>query len=280
MNKRKVAFICSIAFLAIQLAAALAISNTDNYRYRKQMILGQKYLKQMEYENAVVAFEMAISIKPNDKEAMRSLIQSNALAGQQQEMVEWLNEYLFDSDEDEVQLALLNELAIKKSEFQKQEEERWQGVLERERIAEEAESASVVVDETEQENSEQESTENSISEPIVEEVKNEYVDFYNNEYGTLTGIVVVAQGESGLGELYDYYELKFEHPYDLNMECDMVGGSIECLYENRYKIPLAGEFDVSPYVGMCVKLTGTAFDSGHGFDDSLRFLPEVVEILE
>ena len=70
---------CMAVFLML---AAVACQKSVAAQMAEQLELGQQYLLEQEYEQAVVAFQKAIELEPNTKEAYYGLGQSyEGLAG-------------------------------------------------------------------------------------------------------------------------------------------------------------------------------------------------------
>ena len=67
----------AVALLAIILAVVLVIALTVSAPKRalkKQLNLGEKYLTELDYENAILAYEEALRIDPNNEEAYLALV--------------------------------------------------------------------------------------------------------------------------------------------------------------------------------------------------------------
>lgn len=73
-NGKMMAAIIGIIVVAV-IAGFFACSNRTEVRVRKQLALGQKYLEEMNYEQAVVAFELALEIEPMSVEAYLGLVE-------------------------------------------------------------------------------------------------------------------------------------------------------------------------------------------------------------
>lgn len=72
-SKRQWGIIGVIAVIIIAIAIGVGISHAPADRLKEQLQLGQKYLKEMKYEEAVVAFNNAIAIDPMSVEAYLGL---------------------------------------------------------------------------------------------------------------------------------------------------------------------------------------------------------------
>ncbi len=72
MKTKKIWPIILIVIIATA-AGVILFNNTDTARFRKQLNLGQRYLSEMKYEEAVVAFNQAIEIDPRSVDAYLGL---------------------------------------------------------------------------------------------------------------------------------------------------------------------------------------------------------------
>ncbi len=72
-NKKKCGMIAAVIVVIITLLVGISISNSSAGRLREQLELGQKYLEEMKYEEAVVAFNNAIEIDPMNADAYLGL---------------------------------------------------------------------------------------------------------------------------------------------------------------------------------------------------------------
>ena len=74
VNKKKViALSAVILFLVIALVLVVVRSNSPAIRVRKQLELAQRYLENLDYEQAIASYEAAIEIDPMCDEAYLSL---------------------------------------------------------------------------------------------------------------------------------------------------------------------------------------------------------------
>lgn len=74
-NGKKWGIFGAIAVIAIALLIGIGNSYSPSGRLRKQLDLGQKYLEEMKYEEAVVAFNNAIEIDPMSVDAYLGLVE-------------------------------------------------------------------------------------------------------------------------------------------------------------------------------------------------------------
>lgn len=74
-NEKKWGIFGAIAVIVIALLIGVGISYSPSGRLRKQLDLGQKYLEEMKYEEAVVAFNNAIEIDPMSVDAYLGLVE-------------------------------------------------------------------------------------------------------------------------------------------------------------------------------------------------------------
>lgn len=70
-NKKKSIAIISTVIVVIAAVAAgiLAYNSSDSVRLKKQLDLGNRYLAELNYEEAIVAYEAAIEIEPMSVDA-------------------------------------------------------------------------------------------------------------------------------------------------------------------------------------------------------------------
>ena len=68
-NKKIIGIVILLIILIASIIGFLLYSNRTTVRLQKQLDLGNRYLQDMEYEQAIVAFEIAIEIEPKCVEA-------------------------------------------------------------------------------------------------------------------------------------------------------------------------------------------------------------------
>lgn len=73
MKCKKIWPIILIVIIIAVAAGVIIFNSTDGARFRKQLNLGQRYLSEMNYEEAVVAFNQAIEINPRNADAYLGL---------------------------------------------------------------------------------------------------------------------------------------------------------------------------------------------------------------
>ncbi len=59
------ALIIPIAIVAVIFSAIILYANTPGQKIKRQIMLGDKYLSELDYDNAVAAYRMALDIDPN-----------------------------------------------------------------------------------------------------------------------------------------------------------------------------------------------------------------------
>lgn len=74
-DKKKIIITVGIAaaLILVLSAGAVVYSNSPNQRLKRHLNLGYKYLEELDYEQAVVAFQAALTIDPKDKEALTGI---------------------------------------------------------------------------------------------------------------------------------------------------------------------------------------------------------------
>ncbi len=74
-SKRIRIIVALVAVLVIAISIGIVVfSNSPEKSLKKQLDLGQKYLSELNYEQAVAAFKEALSIEPNNEQARESLV--------------------------------------------------------------------------------------------------------------------------------------------------------------------------------------------------------------
>lgn len=73
MKKKKIWPILLIIIIVVVTAGVIIFNNTDTARFRKQLNQVQRYLLEMNYEEAVVAFNQAIEIDSRSEDAYLGL---------------------------------------------------------------------------------------------------------------------------------------------------------------------------------------------------------------
>ncbi len=108
MKTKKIWLIVLLVIIIVTAAGVIMFNNTDSARFRKQLNLGQRYLSEMNYEEAVVAFNQAIEIDPRsvdaylgladayiglgDEEAALAALQAGYEATGDERLKEWIDE--------------------------------------------------------------------------------------------------------------------------------------------------------------------------------------------
>lgn len=83
-NSRKTILFARVAALLFLIAVGIAVLalNSDERKLNRQLELGQKYLEEMDYEQAIVAFDEAIKIDPANVEAYLGLADAHFRLGE------------------------------------------------------------------------------------------------------------------------------------------------------------------------------------------------------
>ncbi len=74
--KHRIMIIAIVTAFVAAIAGFIVFSNSPHQRLKKQLIIGQKYLNEMDYEQAVAAFNEALDIDPNSSDASNELVSS------------------------------------------------------------------------------------------------------------------------------------------------------------------------------------------------------------
>lgn len=75
--KRTIAKIISTSFAVIVIAiicGGIAFTNSPSQMLKKQLALGQKYLNELDYDQAIVAFKEALKINPRSEDCCEMLL--------------------------------------------------------------------------------------------------------------------------------------------------------------------------------------------------------------
>lgn len=113
-NKKLIVILLSIITLVAAVAICFAIylnSNSLFGRLQQQLDLGYKYLEELNYEQAIAAFEAAIEIDPKNVEAYKGLIDAYIQNGDDQLAIE-AAQRAFEETEDEHFLRIIEELSV------------------------------------------------------------------------------------------------------------------------------------------------------------------------
>lgn len=92
-NQKRIKGITAGVLLAavIIVAAVLFTAGSDNSGYRKHMDMAQRYMDELQYEQAVAEYEAAIAIDPNNAEAYQALAELYIKTGDYESAEEILN---------------------------------------------------------------------------------------------------------------------------------------------------------------------------------------------
>ncbi len=113
--KKGLVIICSIVAVALAIATCfLLYFNASSVKYRKQYDLGTKYLSELDYDQAIVAFEKAIEIKPDNSDAYIGLADAYLGKGLTDKAIDILQKG-YDKTQDSRLLDKLNELKSKEA---------------------------------------------------------------------------------------------------------------------------------------------------------------------
>ena len=113
MKKGKKVLIFIISILVILLLVVnlflYMYMNNSSRRAKEQLNLGQQYLLNMEYEEAIAAYEIAIELEPKCTEAYLGMAQAYMAMGETEKAIRILKRGYRETEDDEIK-ALLNEL--------------------------------------------------------------------------------------------------------------------------------------------------------------------------
>lgn len=122
-NKLGVVIVCIVLCLTILGIVSFIIYNLPTQRVKRQLSLGQKYLKELDYENAIQAYRKALTIDPMSEEAYVGMANVYMEQNDYENALSTIAEGIEIIGENERLEAFRKEIE-KKLEEQKQEEER------------------------------------------------------------------------------------------------------------------------------------------------------------
>ena len=109
-NRKRVLLSATVLILALVVIAFIfAVSNSSSARLQKQLDLGHRYMEELNYEQAIAAFEAAISIEPKCVEAYMGLADIYLATGDIDSAIKVL-ERGYDETDDDVLLERINNL--------------------------------------------------------------------------------------------------------------------------------------------------------------------------
>lgn len=82
MKKIVVIIVSAMSLVALIAIGILFYLNSDDVRIRKQLDLGQKYLSDLDYEQAIAAYETVLDIDPHNEEANSGIVDASTGLGQ------------------------------------------------------------------------------------------------------------------------------------------------------------------------------------------------------
>ena len=100
---------CIVAAICIITAGMLLGSAAEEKRLTEQLEMGEKYLAELDYENAIVAYEIAIQIDPKCEEAYIQLAEAYVAIGNVDKAIENLKKGIELTDSESLK-SLLEEL--------------------------------------------------------------------------------------------------------------------------------------------------------------------------
>lgn len=119
---KKIIIIVVFVLLASGVFGFIAYNNSDSVQFKKQLDLGQKYLTELDYEQAVVAFVQAIELEPRSVEAYMGLADAYIGMGDTDAALEALKAGYEMTGSEEIQARIQEIEAAKKAEEIVQEE--------------------------------------------------------------------------------------------------------------------------------------------------------------
>jgi len=107
MSKMWWMFIGAVTVMVVALVAVLVTTGgSANRKLEKQLDLGAKYLTELEYESAIVAFEAALEIEPKSVTAYRGLAEAYVAMADYEAAIEVLHRGILETEEASLQNIL------------------------------------------------------------------------------------------------------------------------------------------------------------------------------
>ena len=105
-----------VIFIGILLITGIAVLCYPKIQYGRQLSLGQRYLNELDYENAIAAYKAAIDIDPRNPDAYQALADVYVAMDDYDSACEILQEGLKETGKEELQ-QLLTEVNIEKEKW-------------------------------------------------------------------------------------------------------------------------------------------------------------------
>ena len=110
-NNRKIVIVAGIMALAVLVAGIIGVAaynNTDSVKLKRQMDLGLQYLAELDYEQAIVAFQAVIEIDPKSAEAYLGMAEAYIGLGDTENAIAVLRQGYEEADQnEEIRQALI-----------------------------------------------------------------------------------------------------------------------------------------------------------------------------
>lgn len=169
--------IISGAAVIVLLCGIAMYFSSDAQRLQKQLELGQKYLEELDYENAVIAFEKAIAIDPKNVEAYIGLSKAYEGMGAYEKSISLLENAYEATDAEEIKLLLEQREEEKKEQEKKEREQNEKEEVKRKRK------------EVEERDKKEAETDKQLESPEKGAVRVDFERYYEElyEYAIITG---------------------------------------------------------------------------------------------
>jgi len=122
-QRKKNIFIFGVAVIMAIVFVMLMVLNSDSRKLNKLLDLGQKYLEDADYENAVLVFDQAIAIEPKCEEAYLGKARAQYASGMYEEAVATLEKGIASAEGSQKLKALLDQILAEITEKEIVEEE-------------------------------------------------------------------------------------------------------------------------------------------------------------
>lgn len=117
-NNRKIVIVAGIMALAVLAAGIIGVAaynNLDSVKLKRQMDLGQQYLAELDYEQAIVAFQAVIEIDPKSAEAYLGMAEAYIGLGDTENAIAVLRQGYEAADQNEEIRQVLIEVYIQEA---------------------------------------------------------------------------------------------------------------------------------------------------------------------
>ncbi len=117
-----IAFVVVLALILVILISAVLVIASPKRRLNQQLNMGDKYITELDFDNAIIAYQKAIEIDPDSAKAYLGLAQTYEMAGDYECAIDTLREGYNVTQSEEIKLALNNFITIQSTMAAEEEE--------------------------------------------------------------------------------------------------------------------------------------------------------------